>query len=235
MPTRLRRIYLQAVWQHQRIRRDELKTAEGTPIRILHPGFRSVEGGPDFRGAVIQIGNETPKSGDVEVDIRASGWRAHGHYINKAFTNVILHVIWGEERSTAGGPPTIALRNALDAPIGELNLWLGTEAAQEFPEMLRGKCCAPLRELDETATLGLLREAAKVRLQSKASQFQARARQAGWGNLFGKGYFARLATNIIPGRCSDSQNCGRAGPTIAKNLCRCRPGYWVSAACCRLN
>jgi hypothetical protein len=183
---------LQAVWQHQRIRRDELKTPDGTPVRILHPGFRSVEGGPDFRGAVIQIGNEAPASGDVEVDIRASGWRAHGHDINKAFTNVILHVIWGEEPSAAGGPPTIALRNVLDAPIGELNLWLGTEAAQEFPEMLRGKCCAPLRELDETATLVLLREAAKVRLQSKASQFQARARQAGWEQALWEGIFRAL-------------------------------------------
>src|SRR4051794_35237137 len=40
---------LQAVWQHQRLLRDELKSADGTPVKILHPGFRSVEGGPDFR------------------------------------------------------------------------------------------------------------------------------------------------------------------------------------------
>ena len=62
---------LQAIWQHQRLRRDELRTvADGRPVRVLHPGFRSVEGGPDFRGAVVQFGDDPPRSGDVEVDNR---------------------------------------------------------------------------------------------------------------------------------------------------------------------
>src|SRR5262245_27677692 len=56
---------LQAVWQHQRLLRDQLKTTEGQPVRVLHPGFHNVEGGPDFRGAIIQIGDEPLKSGDV--------------------------------------------------------------------------------------------------------------------------------------------------------------------------
>jgi hypothetical protein len=74
----------------------------------------------------------------------------------------------------------LVLRERLDAPLGELSLWLGSEAAQSWPENLRGRCCAPLRELDETALQELLRQAAQVRLQSKAAQLKARARQAGW-------------------------------------------------------
>ena len=60
---------LQAVWQHQRLKRTELRTAAGQPLRILHPGFISHEGGPDFRGAVLQFGCEKPVSGDVEIDL----------------------------------------------------------------------------------------------------------------------------------------------------------------------
>src|SRR5947207_15166319 len=78
---------LQAIWQHQRLLRDQLTTLDGLPVRILHPGFRSVEGGPDFRGAVIQLGDSPARTGDVEVDLRASGWRAHGHDKNPAFRN----------------------------------------------------------------------------------------------------------------------------------------------------
>ena len=118
--------------------------------RYCIPGFRSVEGGPDFRGAVIQFGDGPPKTGDVEVDIRASGWRAHGHDRNPAFKNVILHVIWDGEREL-GERPLLPLREVIDAPLGELSLWLGSEASQTLPENLRGKCSAPLRELDETA------------------------------------------------------------------------------------
>ena len=92
---------LQAVWQHQRLRRDQLKTADGKLVRVFHPGFTSVEGGPDFRGAVMQIGDEAPRSGDVEIDLRSGGWRAHGHDRNTNFQNVILHVVWDEAKPVA--------------------------------------------------------------------------------------------------------------------------------------
>jgi hypothetical protein len=148
---------LQAVWQHQGLRRDQLKTTDGKTVRVFHPGFISVEGGPDFRGAVLQFENEKPISGDVEIDLQTSGWRAHGHDRNKNFKNVLLHVVWQSEgtpnsgsATTSNRPPTLALQNSLDAPLAELSLWLENESASAFPENLRGQCCAPLRELDET-------------------------------------------------------------------------------------
>jgi hypothetical protein len=185
---------LQAVWQHQRLLRDELATVDGTVVRVLHPGFRSFEGGPDFRGAVIQFGDDQPQTGDVEVDIRPSGWRSHAHDRNPAFKNVILHVTWEVEKSSPKqpSPPILCINKALDAPLGELNLWLGSDASQTLPENLRGKCCAPLRELKEADLTILLHEAAQVRLQRKAVQFQARARQAGWEQSLWEGLFRAL-------------------------------------------
>ena len=88
---------LQAIWQHQRLQRDQLRTLDGGPVRVLHPGFASVEGGPDFRGAVLQFGAAPPQSGEVEVDIRSSGWHAHGHDRNPAFQKVLMHVVWEAE------------------------------------------------------------------------------------------------------------------------------------------
>jgi len=191
---------LQAIWQHQRLLREQLKTCDGQQIQVLHPGFRSVEGGPDFRGAVIQFSDGPTKTGDVEVDIRASGWRAHAHDRNPAFKNVILHVIWNNERVGSGGPPLMPLREVIDASLGELSLWLGSEASQSLPESLRGKCSAPLRELDEKRLRELLHQAAQVRLQSKAAQFEARAKQAGWEQALWEGLFRALGYkhNIWP-------------------------------------
>jgi hypothetical protein len=183
---------LQTIWQHQRLLREQLKTLDGQPLHILHPGFRSVEGGPDFRGAVVQIGDEPPRSGDVEVDLRSSGWRAHGHDRNPAFQNVILHVVWESEKLIAGAPTTLSLRGALDAPLGELSLWLGGDTAEALPERLRGECCAPLRALAPAQLLDLLHQAAQVRLQSKAAQFQARARRVGWEQALWEGLFRAL-------------------------------------------
>ena len=194
---------LQTIWQHQRLIRNQLKTLDGETVRVLHPGFRSVEGGPDFRGAILQFGNQPPRSGDVEVDLRAGGWRAHGHHTNPAFANVLLHVIWDGERGTEGSPAALIMRQVLDAPLGELSVWLGSESAQSLPETLRGTCCAPLRALTPNQLLYLLYQAAQVRLKCKASQFQARAKQVGWSQALWEGLFRALGYkhNVWPMQC----------------------------------
>jgi hypothetical protein len=192
---------LQSIWLHQRLLRDQLKTLDDRPVRVLHPGFRSVEGGPDFRGAVIAFAGDPPQTGDVEVDLRLSGWHAHGHDRNPAFRNVILHVVWDEE-IPGGSPRALALRPALDSSIGELSLWLGNDS-WDLPDSLRGKCCSPLRDLPPSDVIALLHEAAFVRLQTKASQFQARARQVGWEQSLWEGLFRALGykQNIWPMQC----------------------------------
>lgn len=183
---------LQAVWQHQRLLRDQLRTLDGQTLRVLHPGFQSVEGGPDFRGAVLAIGDTGLRSGDVEVDLRSSGWRAHGHDRNPAFRSVILHVVWECEHPIAGAPPVLALRQVLDSRLGELSLWLGGAAAHALPAQFLGQCRATLQELPAGQLVELLHEAAQVRLQSKAAEFEARARQAGWDQSLWEGLFRAL-------------------------------------------
>jgi hypothetical protein len=183
---------LQTIWQHQRLRRDQLTIVDGRPLKILHPGFHNLEGGPDFRGAVVQIGDDSARTGDVELDMRASGWRSHGHDKNPAFKNVILHVVWEGDKPAANGPPLMVMRGTLDAPLGELSLWLGGEAAESLPAEWRGKCCAPLGTLTPERLQTLLLEAAEVRLSSKAAQFHARARHAGWEQSLWEGLFRAL-------------------------------------------
>jgi hypothetical protein len=191
---------LQTIWQHQRLLREQLITLDGQPVRILHPGFRSLEGGPDFRDALLQFGDGLPQAGDIEVDLRSSGWRAHGHDRNPAFKRVILHVVWESEKPSASTPATLALRAVLDAPLGELSLWLGGESAQTLPEELRGDCCAPLRTLPPSQLLDLLHQSARVRLETKAAQFQARARRVGWEQSLWEGLFRALGfkRNVWP-------------------------------------
>ena len=185
---------LQAIWQHQRLRRDELKTADGKPVRVLHPGFASAEGGPDFRGAVLQFDGEPAVSGDVEVDLQSSGWHAHGHDLNPNFKNVILHVVWASGapgfRSARTSPITLALANVLDASLNELALALENESG--LPENLRGKCSAPLRELSEPQLSELLNAAAKVRFQNKAGAMLARAKHCGWEQTLWENLFRAL-------------------------------------------
>lgn len=181
---------LQSVWFHQRLLRHELTTRDGRRVRILHPGFWNKESGPDFREALVQFENETPRTGDVEVDLASAGWQAHGHERNKNFAQVILHVIWDGDVKTS--LPTLALKGFLDSSLDELALWLGSDSSQIFPEALQGLCAQAWREVGADKRLEMLRQAAQVRLRSKAALLQARARQAGWEQALWEGLFRAL-------------------------------------------
>jgi hypothetical protein len=191
---------LQSVWHHQRLQRDQLQTVDGRTVRVLHPGFWNHEAGPDFRGAVVQIGREKARSGDIEIDLERRNWKAHQHHGNPAFANVVLHVVWN---AGPGGPnalPTLALEPFLDAPLNEMQSWAGSAAAPIWPEALQGACCAPLGRLTPEQSGGLLQQAALVRFQRKALELEIRARQAGWEQALWEGLFRALGykQNIWP-------------------------------------
>ena len=189
---------LQAVWFHQRILRENLRTTDGRPVQVLHPGFWNHEAGPDFREALLRIGDDAPAQGDVEVDLRSAGWRDHGHDTNPNFRNVRLHVVWDRDQPVE--IPTVVLRDLLDSPVNELTTWLGSDSADHFPENLLGNCCAPLREIGAERRHELLQQAGLVRLQSKAAQFRSRARQAGTDQSLWEGLLRALGykNNVWP-------------------------------------
>jgi hypothetical protein len=189
---------VQNIWHHQRIRRGDLRLLDGRPLRVLHPGIWNHGAGPDFAGAVLQFAQEPSVTGDVEVDLLSSGWRGHGHDRNLNFANVKLHIVWEGETNTS--LPTLALKRFLDAPVAELALWLASDAAKNYPPQLLGQCAGPLRDLFATQMEQLLNEAALVRLQRKAHDLHARARQAGWDQALWEGMVRALGyrQNVWP-------------------------------------
>src|ERR1041384_7615803 len=191
---------LQQVWLYQRVLQDKLRTTEGRAIRVLHPGFWNREPGPDFRQAIIQVGSDSPVSGDVEIDTMPAGWEEHSHLGNPAYRNVVLHVTW-EPETPRNDLPSIALKHALDSTLPELSFWLGIEP-KPAPEGLAGQCSAPLRTLEPARVKEVLKQAAQARLRRKAEQLQARARQVGWEGALWEGLFSALGykRNVWPMR-----------------------------------
>ncbi len=182
---------LQAIWQHQRIRRGDLRATDGRRAVILHPGFLNLEAGPDFRRALVQVGNAKPFECDVEVDVLSAGWRQHGHDANPAFGSVGLHVVWQAGANGPGGLPVVELRNQLDAPLGQLTDALG-QAPAPTPKNVRGQCSAPLRDLPAEGVTDLLGQAAQVRLKAKAAALAAVAGRTTWEQALWEGLFTAL-------------------------------------------
>lgn len=195
--------WLQWIWQHQRLRREQLQLLDGRPLRVLHPGFWNHEPGPDFRRAVVQIGHEKPRQGDVEIDIEGTGWRHHGHEHNPDYATVILHVLWARPLSSAPALPCLVLKDFLEAPLEVLAAWIGSESAPELSPEHAGRCAAAWRELSSEQQQALLSQAALVRLHGKSLQLLHRARVAGWEQALWEGTFRALGYkhNTWPMQC----------------------------------
>lgn len=84
------------VWRLKNFDLTALKTTTGQAVQIIDFGQRNVDSGPDFHHARIKIDNQL-WVGHVEMHVKSSDWNRHRHQEDKAFQNVILHVVYEED------------------------------------------------------------------------------------------------------------------------------------------
>src|SRR5450631_2841507 len=100
---------LQFIWQYRYYNSHELSIESGDSLHILLPGKLNIHQGPDFLQAAIRLGN-TLWSGNIELHLLGSDWEKHAHEQDPNYNNVILHVVWKDDR-VAGRKAGIAARN----------------------------------------------------------------------------------------------------------------------------
>lgn len=92
-------IYL---WQLRKYDPKKLKTTAGDAIIIQDPGIANSDSGPDFSNAKLIVG-DTSWYGMVEMHWFSSNWYLHNHQDDEAYNNVILHVVFEEDRIVYNG------------------------------------------------------------------------------------------------------------------------------------
>jgi hypothetical protein len=91
--------FLQYVWQYRMYSPINLSTQCNQAVEVIHPGEINHDAGPDFFNAKIKI-DGTLWVGNVEVHMNSSEWNVHGHQTDKAYDNVILHVVENDDALT---------------------------------------------------------------------------------------------------------------------------------------
>lgn len=104
--------FLQYIWENRLFISENLQTNNGDKIEILNQGKRNSDSGPDFFNAKIKFEN-TIWAGNIEIHKKASDWQKHKHQNDKAYNNVILHVVETNDQQITrdnGEPiPTVVL------------------------------------------------------------------------------------------------------------------------------
>jgi hypothetical protein len=88
---------LQYIWQFQHYNKRDLLLSGGEQLSVLHPGLFNTNQGPDFLESRIKIG-DTTWIGHVELHIKTSDWYKHNHQADRNYDNVVLHVVWDDDR-----------------------------------------------------------------------------------------------------------------------------------------
>jgi len=108
-------------------------------IEVIHPGFHNIDSGPDFFNAKIRI-EGTLWSGNVEVHILSSDWYRHGHHKDKAYDNVILHVVYQHDEDVCNSKGIII-------PVLELKGKFDENKYKRYKYMLSNKDRIPCEKL----------------------------------------------------------------------------------------
>lgn len=174
--TRITERHLQAVWFDDELRPRNLRDRAGRIVKVMHPGEWNQLAGPDFRGAVLAVGEDgQPVTGDVEVHLTPAGWNAHGHDGDPNYRNVIAHVTWKD-----GPPPNTLPPAAITICLGEqLDAGFTPEAidtdAYPFRKPRIGTCpCHKTTGGNRKLSLRLLYDLGTRRLLGKASRIRWR-------------------------------------------------------------
>ncbi len=127
--------FLHYIWKYRLFNSQELCTASGEKLLVLHPGTHNHHGGPDFLNARIKIG-ETIWAGHVEIHTRAGDWHHHKHTDDAHYKNVILHAVFENDKQ-------IFLHRPHDLQVFDISTYMRTDQWSQYEGWLQSKTWIP--------------------------------------------------------------------------------------------
>ena len=89
--------FLHYIWKTKNFKFQPLFSTQGKKINVLNWGSHNHNAGPDFLNGKIKY-DEVVWSGHIEIHLKASDWYKHHHHVDPAYDQVILHVVWEDDR-----------------------------------------------------------------------------------------------------------------------------------------
>lgn len=130
--------FLHCVWRYK-LYTPQLKLIDGESVSVLNTGEYHQNSGPDFFNARVRIG-KTLWAGNVEIHINSSDWFRHNHHMDRAYDNLILHVVYRYDKEVLDS-------NMKPLPTLELRDQLIEQAWSKYQSMMASKLWIPCERL----------------------------------------------------------------------------------------
>lgn len=156
---------LHYIWKYRLFNQTNLHAFFNQELEIISPGVANTDAGSDFYHAKIKI-DETLWVGNVEIHIRSSDWLKHKHQFDKAYDNVILHVVWINDADIYRTDGTLI-------PVLELNQLVSEDVLNKINSLSNHTnwiaCENQIRDIDEFAVSQWLERMMIERLEDKSN------------------------------------------------------------------
>ena len=137
-PLKVPESLLAQIWKGQWIQKGPLPASDERMVQIRSCGIENKDSGPDFLGATILLDDEII-TGDIELHVKSSDWRSHGHQHDPHFNSTILQVVlWDDSKSPAqlqngNSIPTLSLHAFLNGSMDEMSVRAEEQRAPSLP------------------------------------------------------------------------------------------------------
>jgi len=209
---------LHFVWRTRKFDLKDLLTTQKESIRIDSFGNHNHHQGPDFSNARVSI-SDTLWAGNVEMHLQASEWYQHKHQDDPAYDNVILHVVWEEDK------PVIR-RDGSRIPCLELKGRISSKIIANYQQLLSSEnwvpCARHLHKVKEVTLKFWLESLAVQRLKEKSELLQHLYAQT-TNNLEETLYIVLLSNYGIPHNKDAFEQLGRSLPLKLLEQYRSQP------------
>jgi hypothetical protein len=159
--------FLHYLWKFRLYDPQHLFTADGESIEVIKPGTHNHHAGPDFENAVIKIG-DTKWAGNVEIHIKSSDWYNHSHQHDNSYNNVILHVVYENDK--------VVKQNEITIPTLELKSKIPALVFEKYSSLIANKnwiaCDSQVKQVDDIILKNWLSRLTIQRLEKKANSIK---------------------------------------------------------------
>ncbi|MDF1671873.1 MAG: DUF2851 family protein [Vicingaceae bacterium] len=165
--------FLHYVWKYKLFNTSNLLTTNNEEITIINSGQHNTNAGPDFFNGKVIIGSTT-WAGNIEIHINSSDWLAHKHQNDKAYENVVLHVVFNDDKviyDINNNPiPTLELKKILSSELIDKNNYL--QVSKDWVA-----CQKQINTVDNFTINTWLNRLAVERLERKSEEIQITLKQ----------------------------------------------------------
>ncbi len=179
------------LWEGQRFPAEALRTVDGQTLRVIYRGRPAGGPGPDFRDAIIAAPWGLLQ-GDVELHVRSSDFRRHGHQQDPAYDGLALHLVFRHDEegatllSSGRRAPVVALADWVEGRTREISVWLKRPVQWQEP------CRSAVARLGPEAVGEALDRLGTMRFRQKVAEFARRLRAEPLEELLWEGILEAL-------------------------------------------